>query len=106
MDIINIVILSLSGLLLTFVGSMRLFNPIQTYAKNSGIELPNEVNLLNEMRGVSGVMLSGGLLAFLGIFLPELTRSSFVVLCVIYLGFAIGRTLSFNLDGKANQQIG
>ena len=59
MEIIKIVILSLSALLLLFVGSSRLSKPIKTYQKNSGIKIDNEVNLLNEMRGVSALMLCG-----------------------------------------------
>lgn len=57
MEIFKIIILSLSGLLLLFVGTMRLSNPIKAYLKNSGIKLENDVDLLNEMRGVSAVML-------------------------------------------------
>ena len=67
MDIINIIVLALSSLLLTFVGSVRLFKPIETYAKNSGITLPSDASLLNEMRGVSAVMLSAGFIIALGI---------------------------------------
>ena len=37
MEIIKIVILILSGLMLLFVGAMRLSNPMETYLKNSGI---------------------------------------------------------------------
>ena len=45
MEIFNIVILSISGLLLfTMAGLLRLINPIKNYSKNSGIELKNEVS--------------------------------------------------------------
>ncbi|MEM7374997.1 MAG: DUF4345 domain-containing protein [Bacteroidota bacterium] len=105
MEITKIVILSLSGLMLLFVGGMRLSNPIKTYLKNSGITLEKDVNLLNEMRGVSSVMLCGGIIILLGTILPQLTMSSFVVAILIFLGFAIGRFLSIGLDGKPNKQI-
>ena len=59
MEILTIVTLALSGLLLSFVGVSRLTNPINAYRKNSGITLAKEIDLLNEMRGVSGVMLMG-----------------------------------------------
>ena len=95
----------LSGLLLFFVGTMRLSNPIKTYLKNSGIKLEKEVNLLNEMRGVSSVMMCGGIIILLGIFIPQLTFASFVVAALILLGFAIGRLLSIRLDGKPNKLI-
>ncbi len=105
MVIIKIVILSLSGLLLLFVGAMRLSNPINTYLKNSGIQLENDVNLLNEMRGVSGVMLMGGVLILLGTFITQFTFTSFVVASLLFLGFAIGRLLSMRVDGQPNKQL-
>jgi hypothetical protein len=105
MEIFKIVILSLSGLLLLFVGAMRLSNPIKTYLKNSGIKLEKDVNLLNEMRGVSAVMLFGGIIVLLGTIIPKLTIASFVVAILILLGFAIGRILSIGIDGKPNKLI-
>jgi len=105
MEILNIVILSLSSLMLFFVGAMRLSNPIKTYAKNSGITLENDINLLNEMRGVSSVMLFAGVIILLGIIIPEMTITSMVVAILIFLGFAIGRLLSFGIDGKPNKLI-
>lgn len=105
MEIINIVILSLSALLLLFVGTMRLFNPINTYLSSSGIKLDNNPNLLNEMRAVSAVMLCGGIIIALGIFVPALTFTSFVVASLIFIGFLIGRLISISADGKPGKQI-
>lgn len=105
MEIFKIVILSLSSLMLLFVGTMRLINPIKTYLNNSGIKLENDVNLLNEMRGVSSLMLLGGIVILLGTFIPKLTIASFIVAILIFLGFAIGRLLSVALDGKPNKMI-
>lgn len=105
MEIFKIVTLALSGLLLFFVGSMRISNPIKTYLNSSGIQLDNDVNLLNEMRGVSGVMLFGGIIILLGTIIPKLTFTSFAVASLIFLGFAVGRLLSSRLDGKPNKQI-
>ena len=105
MEIINIVTLSISGLLLLTVGTLRISNPIKNYSKNSGIKLENEVNLLNEVRGVSSVMLFGGIIILLGTIVPKLTITSFVVAILIFLGFAIGRLLSIGLDGKPNKLI-
>jgi hypothetical protein len=105
MEILKIVTLSISGLLLLTVGTLRLINPIKNYLKNSGIKLEKEVNLLNEVRGVSSVMMCGGIIILLGTIIPKLTITSFVVATLIFLGFAIGRLLSFGLDGKPNKQI-
>ncbi len=105
MEIVKIVILSLSSQLLIFVGISRLSNPIKTYLKSSGIQLNNDVNLLNEIRGVSAVMLCAGIITALGIFFPSHNFTSFVVGALIFIGFAIGRLLSISADGKPNQQI-
>ncbi len=105
MEIVTIVTLALSGLLLSVVGASRLSNPINAYLKNSGITLAKEVDLLNEMRGVSGVMLVGGVLILLGILLPQLTFTSHMVGVLLFLGFALGRILSMRVDGQPNKQI-
>jgi hypothetical protein len=105
MEIFSIVVLALSGLMLLFVGTMRISNPIKAYSNNSGIQLTNDVNLLNEMRGVSAVMLFGGIIILLGIFIPEMKLTSFVVAILIFVGFLIGRLSSMRLDGKPNKEI-
>ncbi|GAA3653634.1 DUF4345 domain-containing protein [Flavivirga jejuensis] len=105
MEIIKIAILSLSALMLVFVGVMRLSNPIKTYLKSSGIRLENDASLLNEMRGVSAVMLSAGIIIALGIFIEKLTFTSHFVASLIFVGFAIGRLISLKADGKPSKQI-
>ncbi len=105
MEIFRIVVLSLSGLLLLFVGLMRLSNPIKTFLNSSGIKLENDVNLLNEIRGLSSVMLCGGIIILLGTLVPQLTTSSFVVATLLFLGFAIGRLFSMSVDGKPNKLL-
>ncbi len=60
MEIFNIVVLSISGLMLfTLAGLLRLINPIKNYWENSGIKIENEVNMLSEVRGMSTLMLPG-----------------------------------------------
>lgn len=105
MEILKIVMLSISGLLLLTVGTLRLVNPIKNYLKKSGIKLEKEVNLLNEVRGVSSVMMCGGIIILLGTIIPKITTASFVVAILIFLGFAIGRLISMRLDGKPNKLI-
>lgn len=105
MEIVRIVILSLSALLLVFVGIMRLSNPIKTYLKNSGIRLENDSSLLSEMRGVSAVMLFAGISIALGIFIENFSFTGHYVAALIFLGFAIGRLISLKVDGKPGNQI-
>lgn len=106
MEILKIVTLSISGLLLFGVaGVLRISNPIKNYLKNSGIKLENDVNILSEVRGMSSVMLFGGIIVLLGTIVPELTIISFAVAILIFLGYALGRLLSIGLDGKPNKLI-
>ncbi len=104
-EIFNMVVLSLSGLLLLSIGALRLSNPIGNYSKNSGIKIENEVNLLNEVRGTSSLMFFGGATILSGIIVPQLTFASFVVATLIFFGFAFGRLLSVRLDGRPNKLI-
>lgn len=105
MEIFQIVTLSLSGLLLLMVGSQRLFNPIKTYLKNSGIQLQNDVQLLNEIRGLSAVMLMGSILILLGTVIDAFTFTSLIIGCLLFWGFALGRILSMLKDGKPNKLL-
>ncbi len=106
MEILNIAVLSISGLMLfTLAGLLRLINPIKNYLKNSGIKIENEVNILSEVRGMSSVMMFGGVIILLGTVIPTLTMTSFVIAILLFGGYAFGRSLSFGLDGKPNKQI-
>jgi len=106
MEIFNIVVLSISGLMLfTLAGLLRLINPIGNYWKNSGIKIENEVNILSEVRGMSALMLLGGIVIMLGAIAPELTLTSFIVAILLFGGYAIGRLLSIVIDGKPNKMI-
>jgi len=105
MDTIRIIILSLSGLLLLFVGTTRLGNPMNAYWKNSGIKLQNDTSLLNEVRGVSAVLFCAGIGIAFGIFIGKLSFTSHFVASLIFIGFAVGRLISLKLDGKPSKQI-
>ena len=104
-EILEIVVLSLSGLMLLSIGGLRLSNPIGNYLKNSGIKIENDVNLLNEVRGTSSLMLFGGATVLSGIVVPQLTLASFVVATLFFFGFAFGRSVSVRLDGRPNELI-
>ncbi|MGX1930063.1 DUF4345 family protein [Flagellimonas sp. 2504JD4-2] len=105
MEIFSIATLALSGLLLLMVGIARLSNPIKNYAKNSGITLADDVDLLNEVRGTSAVMLIGAIVVLLGILVPNLGLTSHVIAILLFLGFAIGRFVSIAADGQPNKKI-
>lgn len=105
METFNIVVLSLSGLLIFIVGAMRLSHPIYTYGKAPGITLDDEVNLLSELRGLGAVMMGAGAIVLAGPWVPQLTPSSFVVGSLIFVGFALARILGIAVDGKPNNIV-
>lgn len=110
MEIINIVVLSLSSLLLVYAGTMRLIKPLKslclkTYLDNPKIKLEGKVDIFNEMRGGGASTTFGGVFILLGIIIPQLTVASYVIAIVIFLGNAFGRLVSLRIDGKPNQQL-
>ncbi len=111
MDILNIVVLALSALLLTYAGAMRLIKPLtslclKTYLDNPDIKLEGKVDIFNEMRAGGASTVFGAIVLIVGIFIPQLTVTAFIVAIVIFLGNALGRLVSMNSDGKPNKQLG
>jgi len=106
MEIFSMLVLGISGLLVfTFAGFLRLSNPIKNYLKNSGITLSNDVDTLSEVRGMSTVMMFGGILIAAGIFVAQLTFTSHVIAVLLFFGYATGRLISMNVDGRPNKLI-
>ncbi len=50
-------------------------------------------------------MLFSGVIILLGTIIPALTFTSFVIATMIFIGFAIGRSLSIINDGKPNKHL-
>lgn len=110
MEIINIVVLSLSGFLLVYAGTMRLIKPLKslclkTYLDDPRIELNSKEDIFNEMRGAGSSIAFGGITILMGIIITQLMLASFVVAIVIFFGYAFGRLVSLRIDGKPNQQV-
>ena len=87
------------GFLLIGLGSWRLIDPI-TFFENSGLILENKSGLLNEARGTGGVVLTFGLLIFIGAFNSKLTFTSTITAVLLFYGFAIARIIGFIIDSK------
>ena len=110
MEIFRIIVLGLSGLLLIYAGTTRVIKPlmsfcIQAYSQNPALKLEGEVDVFNEMRGAGASLALAGIMIILGTFLPDFRLTSHVVAIVIFVGFAVGRVLSSNLDGKPNKDL-
>jgi hypothetical protein len=98
------IILIVLGLLLTALGSWRLFNPI-AFFENSGIVLSNDVGLLNEARATGGVVTGFGLLILSGAFIRKLSYTSTIAAIVLFLGFGIARLIGFAMDGNPSETL-
>ena len=110
MEIINIVVLALSGLLFTYAGTMRLIKPLKslclkTYLDDPKIKLEGKVDIFNEMRAAGASIALGGVFILLGILITKLMMASFIVAIVIFIGYAVGRLISLKVDGKPNKQV-
>ncbi len=109
MEIFEIVVLALSGFMLTFAGSMRFLKPIgsyclKSYADNPELKIEGKSSMFSEMRGAGLNTVFAGIIILLGILLPQLQFTSFIVGSIFYGSYAIGRLVSLGIDGKPNQQ--
>lgn len=103
-------VLALSGLALVYACTMRLIDPstavfLQTYFETAGNSLDTHIELANEIRGLGASMLLAGMVAFLGIVMPRFRVTSFVVVCVIFVGVALGRSVSLVVDGVPDASL-
>jgi len=92
------VILLLTGLPLTVLGSWRVFGPVSFYA-NSGMTLEPSINLLSEARGAGGVVVGFGLLILLGIFVKQLRFTSSIASFMVFYSYLVARLISIGIDG-------
>lgn len=98
------IILIVLGLLLTALGSWRLFDPI-AFFENSGLVLDDNAGLLNEARATGGVVTGFGLLILSGAFIRKLSYTSTVAAMVLFLGFGIARLIGFAMDGSPGEAL-
>lgn len=104
------IVLVLSSLALLYASSSRLLTPTQAVFLTVTIEntenfLESNTALLNEIRGVGGVLLVGGLVTMLGVFVARLRPISLHVSAVIFSGIVLGRLISFALEGIPSTEI-
>jgi hypothetical protein len=98
------IILFVLGMVLIAIGSWRLIMPVEFFASN-GMELGNDVNILNEARAAGGMVLASGIIVMLGAFLPALTFTSTVVSILIFLSFGVARLIGIAIDGMPGEKI-
>ena len=87
-----------SGLLLIFFGGATLLMPLELKA-SFGINIPQNIDVLNDIRAYSALSLAIGILTVLGAFKSKLTYTSSLVVFIQFLALGFGRLLSMLLDG-------
>lgn len=110
MNIFQIIVLALSGLLLTYAGLNRMIRPISSlcltqYVQNPSKKIEYKADIFNEMRSAGAQLFFIGLIILLGIFLPEVRLWSHVFGVVTFLGYAFGRIIAIIFDGKPCKEI-
>ena len=98
------IILIVLGLLLTALGSWRLFDPI-AFFDNSGLSLDDTAGLLSEARGTGGVVVGFGLLILSGAFIRKLSYTSTIAATVLLFGFGVARLIGYSIDGNPGDTI-
>ncbi len=96
--------LLISGAIGAGIGSEILFSPVAFHA-TSGIELGNDISLLNEVRASGGALLASGILIMLGAFVARLTFVSLVISALLYLSYGVSRILSMVVDGTPDELL-
>jgi hypothetical protein len=91
--------LIVAGLIGAYIGMEILFFPVSFYA-TSGIELGNNISLLNEIRAPGGALLFISVLIMLGAFILKLTFTSITLATLLYLSYGLSRILSMTIDGR------
>lgn len=110
MEILKIIVLTLSGLLLTYAGLNRMMKPLSSlcltgYAQNPEVNIEYKSDVFNEMRSAGAQLFFIGLIILLGIFVPQVRLLSFVFATVTFWGYAFGRIVSLKLDGKVCKEL-
>ena len=98
------IILFISGLLLAIIGSSILFAPIGFSARN-GIELGENISLLNDTRAAGAGLMISGIVILLGAFIQQLSFTSVIISIIAYLSYGFGRLISIAIDGAPTEGL-
>ena len=88
----------LSGLIAFGIGAAIMIAPSDFYAL-SAVTLPNNVNLLNDMRAFGGGLVAVAVFIGLGLFRSSLTFASLVAAAIIFAGYGFARIWAISVDG-------
>ncbi|WP_170411537.1 DUF4345 domain-containing protein [Ruegeria arenilitoris] len=97
-------ILGMSGLTAFAIGLAITLDPQSFYA-NYGIVLSPQPNLMSELRAPAANLAVLGLIILCGAFYQKLVQTSALLGVTVFSAFALGRTVSFVLDGLPSDSI-
>ena len=83
---LNVLFLSIAGLMLLTIGVEVLLTP-QTFYANDGVLLGNNPSLLSEIRASGGLLAGGALVMFAGIVRPSVRSLAMTLSVLIYGSF-------------------
>ena len=90
--------LALSSLIALGIGAAILFAPSDFYAM-SAVTLPNDVNLLNDLRAFGGGLVAVAVFISLGLFYRSLIFPALIAAAIVFAGFGLARIWSITADG-------
>jgi len=93
-----------AGLAATWIGFALVTDPRAFHATN-GIELASAANAMSEVRAPGAALLAFGLLIGSGAFFRSVARLSTVTSAVLYLGYGLGRVVSYAVDGNPGEGL-
>ncbi|WP_170402155.1 DUF4345 domain-containing protein [Ruegeria arenilitoris] len=97
-------ILGMSGLTAFAIGLAITLDPQSFYA-NYGIVLSPQPNLMSELRAPATNLAVLGLIILCGACYQKLVQTSALLGVTVFSAFALGRTISFVLDGLPSDSI-
>lgn len=98
------IVLGFSGFIAFAIGSFITLAPVAFYA-SYGINLDNDPNLLNELRGPGANLAVLGAIVIAGLFIQALNKTSIAIALVIFLAFPVGRVIGIIADGMPSESV-
>lgn len=90
--------LIISGLLLSVIGTLTAFNPVEIKA-NEGIEITGNASALNDVRAFGILLLAIAILSFSGAIKVTTKKTAAITVPLLFISLGIGRVISILLDG-------
>ncbi len=99
------VLLVLASVVALWIGGALTFTPLDFHAASQIVFESPSASLLSELRSPGGVLVIAGFIMFLGAFQKKMIRLSLTVSTMVYLGYALGRLVSWGFDGAPHQSL-